>query len=91
MKGECGAQYTAKLEGMYNDIELATNLRQQYNDFVVSDSSFVNPVEFEPTVLTTGYWQQPVQHKITIPDHLQKHMNLHLSNSKILHLVWVFP
>ena len=75
MKGECGAQYTAKLEGMYNDIELATNLRQQYYDFVVSDSSFVNPVEFEPTVLTTGYWQQPVQHKITIPDHLQKHMN----------------
>lgn len=92
MKGECGAQYTAKLEGMYNDIELAVNLRQQYYDFCQSDATYINPVEFEPTVLTTGYWQQASQHPINMPETLVKHMNhyneYYISKYKGRRIVW---
>ena len=92
LKGECGAQYTAKLEGMYNDIELAVNLRQQYYDYCKSDPTYVNPVEFEPTVLTTGYWQQSSQHSINVPHEFQKHMNhyteYYTSKYKGRRIVW---
>ncbi|RKP04749.1 hypothetical protein THASP1DRAFT_35467 [Thamnocephalis sphaerospora] len=43
LKVECGCQFTSKLEGMFNDIKLSSDLMQQYRNISVQ-------------VLTSTYW-----------------------------------
>ncbi|KAJ3214154.1 hypothetical protein HDU67_002014 [Dinochytrium kinnereticum] len=51
LKAECGPDYTAKLEGMFRDMDLSADLRQSF-EIVTCNSS--RSVSFN--ILTTGFW-----------------------------------
>lgn len=54
LKGECGYQFTSKLEGMFTDMRTSKDLMEVYRR-----EKPPPPVRMEVTVLTTGFW--PVQ------------------------------
>ncbi|CAD7948648.1 unnamed protein product [Amoebophrya sp. A25] len=53
MMGECGHQYTAKLEGMLNDIKTSEDLTK---NFLVAHPPTELGVELRLNILTSGYW-----------------------------------
>lgn len=56
LKAECGSQFTAKLEGMFNDVELSRQVQTQYATYVAGRHQSSSDVEMSVQVLTTGYW-----------------------------------
>merc|ERR1719408_952898 len=59
LKMKCGAQFTSKLEGMINDLTLATDLQKEFRehcDNLVEGRSALGGIDFQVTVLTTGFW-----------------------------------
>mmetsp|Transcript_9527 Transcript_9527/g.18629 ORF Transcript_9527/g.18629 Transcript_9527/m.18629 type:complete len:744 (+) Transcript_9527:126-2357(+) len=61
LKAECGYQFTAKLEGMFKDINTSRDLHGAFRQHVqqLPDSSL--GIDLQVKVLTTGYWPtQPV-------------------------------
>jgi len=62
LKTECGSNYTAKLEGMFQDIELGKECQAAFLAHLnkIQNSStpvtFPGKLELEMQVLTTGYW-----------------------------------
>eukprot|EP00814_Leptocylindrus_danicus_P009710 CAMPEP_0116013836 /NCGR_PEP_ID=MMETSP0321-20121206/5948_1 /TAXON_ID=163516 /ORGANISM="Leptocylindrus danicus var. danicus, Strain B650" /LENGTH=766 /DNA_ID=CAMNT_0003483431 /DNA_START=124 /DNA_END=2424 /DNA_ORIENTATION=- len=91
LKGECGAHYTSKLEGMYNDIELSADLGVHYAEYC-KNTQAGGVVEFEPKILTTGYWQQPPQHDLHLPqsllDHMKHYNDYYTTKYKGRRVVW---
>jgi len=83
LTGECGHQFTARLEGMFKDMELSKELMKGYKNFT-KDSKH-SPIELNVTVLTTGFWPIPVIPDCTLPiqashccEHfMQYYTNLH--------------
>uniref|UniRef100_A0A7S0Z679 Cullin family profile domain-containing protein n=1 Tax=Hemiselmis tepida TaxID=464990 RepID=A0A7S0Z679_9CRYP len=67
LKSECGYQFTAKLEGMFKDINTSKTVQEQYRNHLAqagsADASTEGSVDLVAKVLTTGYWptQQTVQ------------------------------
>eukprot|EP00397_Hematodinium_sp_SG-2012_P015955 GEMP01016261.1.p1 GENE.GEMP01016261.1~~GEMP01016261.1.p1 ORF type:complete len:754 (+),score=144.51 GEMP01016261.1:170-2431(+) len=55
LKMNCGAQFTSKLEGMITDLSLASEWQKK---FKAHQEGLQDPprIEFNVTVLTTGYW-----------------------------------
>mmetsp|Transcript_7539 Transcript_7539/g.11498 ORF Transcript_7539/g.11498 Transcript_7539/m.11498 type:complete len:747 (-) Transcript_7539:77-2317(-) len=56
LKTECGAGYTSKMEGMFQDVEWSRESLARYKtspEFLESESG---GVDFEVQILTTGYW-----------------------------------
>lgn len=67
LKAECGAGYTSKIEGMFQDIE---NSRETMLVYQQKPSE----LSFEVQVLTTGYWPlYPEYPNLILPDILQEH------------------
>jgi cullin 1 len=59
LKMKCGAQFTSKLEGMINDLSLATDLQKEFRDHcdgLPDGKGTLGGIDFSATVLTTGYW-----------------------------------
>lgn len=59
LKMKCGAQFTSKLEGMINDLTLATDLQKEFRehcDHLDDGRSAMGGIDFGVTVLTTGFW-----------------------------------
>lgn len=88
LKAECGSNYTGKLEGMFQDIDLSRDVMLSYQQYVSGlDSVLVRKpttstaAEFHAQVLTTGYWPSPVSGEadLLIPEELkqlQDHFNM---------------
>lgn len=85
LKAECGSNYTAKLEGMFQDIELSKDVMLAYQQYVSGmDAVLVkrplsSAAEFHAQVLTTGFWPTPSSgDDLVIPPELrqlQDHFN----------------
>ncbi|KAI3981138.1 hypothetical protein MKX01_032278 [Papaver californicum] len=56
LKQQCGGQFTSKMEGMVNDLTLAMDLQSGFEECVKSTDYAHNGIDFNVTVLTTGYW-----------------------------------
>jgi hypothetical protein len=60
LKLECGNVFTSKLEGMFQDLELSSDLMTYYNDYLKSSSSSSSSsscqVDLSAKVLTMAYW-----------------------------------
>lgn len=77
LKAECGAGYTSKMEGMFQDMEWSRETMARYKqsesalDTAMTDSD-VNPVDMDIQVLTTGYWPvYPQFPQLILPKSLQ--------------------
>jgi len=90
LKAECGSNYTAKLEGMFQDIDLSRDVMLAYQQYVSGLDNLPTLVrkptsspiaaEFHAQVLTTGFWPTPVsgESELIIPPELrqlQDHFN----------------
>jgi len=66
LKGECGHQYTARVEGMFKDMDLSKNIMKHFKNFRLK-SGRVGGSEISVTVLTSGFWPIPVVPKCILP------------------------
>jgi len=59
LKMKCGAQFTSKLEGMITDLSLASDLQKDFRDYcdgLTEGRNSMGGIDFNVTVLTTGFW-----------------------------------
>jgi cullin 1 len=59
LKMKCGAQFTSKLEGMINDLSIAADLQKEFRehcDGLQDGKAALGNIDFNVTVLTTGFW-----------------------------------
>lgn len=54
LKRECGYQFTNKLEGMFNDMRLSTDMNSIFKEHI--EKTEKSPVEVAVTVLTSTFW-----------------------------------
>lgn len=59
LKVECGYQFTSKLEGMFNDMRVSTDLSNEFRTYL-SNLSAPQMAEFNVNVLTSTYWPMPL-------------------------------
>lgn len=71
LKAECGAGYTSKMEGMFQDVDWSREAMSRYKQTIpITGNS--GGVEMEAQVLTTGYWPvYPQYPHLILPDALK--------------------
>jgi cullin-4 len=80
LKAECGAGYTSKMEGMFQDMDWSRETMSRYKQTQFQDASSGNSnnykLETDIQVLTTGYWPvYPQYEKLILPDSLLDEQN----------------
>jgi cullin-4 len=72
LKAECGAGYTAKIEGMFQDVDWSRETMLVYKQSQLGVAA-ASPVEVDVQVLTTGYWPVYPHHpNLILPDVLSE-------------------
>jgi cullin-4 len=74
-KAECGAAYTSKMEGMFQDVDWSRETMMLYKQSTgvedgVMEVPAASQVEMEVQVLTTGYWPVYPQYAFHLPPYL---------------------
>lgn len=73
LKAECGAAYTSKMEGMFQDVDWSRETMMVYKQSSAGLASTHASVEMEVQVLTTGYWPvYPQYPNLQVPVALQE-------------------
>lgn len=55
LKQQCGQQFTSKMEGMVQDLQLAKEKDRQFQEWLERKGVRL-PLDMNVTVLTTGFW-----------------------------------
>ena len=84
-KAECGAGYTSKMEGMFQDIDLSRENMMLYKQSLQQQQQLQQPgtpnVDMEVQILTTGYWPvYPQYPNLHLPEsllHMQSQFDTH--------------
>jgi cullin 3 len=71
LKTECGYQFTTKLEGMFTDMHISRDAREEYKKFKRADKASRSIIEVDVDVLTTGYWPSQNIPPCTLPPQVQ--------------------
>eukprot|EP00613_Pedinella_sp_CCMP2098_P057863 CAMPEP_0171851480 /NCGR_PEP_ID=MMETSP0992-20121227/21049_1 /TAXON_ID=483369 /ORGANISM="non described non described, Strain CCMP2098" /LENGTH=612 /DNA_ID=CAMNT_0012471393 /DNA_START=116 /DNA_END=1951 /DNA_ORIENTATION=- len=90
LKQRCGSQFTSKLEGMLNDLNIGKDHENEFKEFYAkqqlaaasegvekaasSSSSASKSMAFGVQVLTTGYWPQYPTYDLHLPPEMTKDM-----------------
>lgn len=75
LKMKCGAQFTSKLEGMITDLSLASDLQKDFREHteqLAEGKSALGGIDFNVTVLTTGFWPSYQVHDANLCPEMQK-------------------
>ncbi|KAG0182293.1 Cullin-3 [Apophysomyces sp. BC1021] len=56
LKRECGYQFTNKLEGMFNDIRLSTEMNGIFKEYLERTATVKTSLDMSVTVLTSTFW-----------------------------------
>jgi cullin 1 len=75
LKLRCGAQYTAKFEGMMNDLAIGAEQSTAFAAFCAEnpDKAGIGKLDFSVQVLTTGHWPQyKTINEINLPPIMQR-------------------
>ncbi|KAG8743652.1 Cullin-3 [Ceratobasidium sp. 414] len=67
LKVECGFAFTQKLEGMFHDIRLSSELTESFRAFVqriADDDDTTTPIDMHTSVLTSTFW--PITHTTSL-------------------------
>mmetsp|Transcript_24933 Transcript_24933/g.72123 ORF Transcript_24933/g.72123 Transcript_24933/m.72123 type:complete len:1025 (-) Transcript_24933:63-3137(-) len=78
LKADCGGGYTAKMEGMFKDVELSRDVMANYaahlHGLAETERAKVGNVEMDVQILTTGYWPvYPQYTNLTLPPGIVEH------------------
>ncbi|CAJ1942444.1 unnamed protein product [Cylindrotheca closterium] len=79
LKAECGYQFTSKLEGMFNDMRISSDMRDAYKQHkrhqetqaAAAEPTSNKPLDIEVDVLTNGYWPSQKVPPCTLPTQVQ--------------------
>jgi len=71
LKHECGYQFTSKLEGMFLDMKVSSDMQDTFRA-ALGGSSKVDGIEMVVHVLTTGFWPTQVGVSCTLPPQIAK-------------------
>ena len=92
LKQQCGAQFTSKMEGMVNDLQLSKEGQSKFQEWVESNSR--PPVDVSVTVLTTGYWPTYKTTELNLPAEMLKSVEVfkehYEAETKHRKLTWVY-
>jgi hypothetical protein len=73
LKAECGAGFTSKMEGMFQDVDWSRETMMVYKQSTADILPTENSVEMEAQVLTTGYWPvYPQYPNLHLPESLKE-------------------
>merc|ERR1712232_1192732 len=75
LKMKCGAQFTSKLEGMITDLSLASDLQKDFRehcDQLQDGKAALGNIDFNVTVLTTGFWPSYQVQDASLCNEMQK-------------------
>ncbi|CAE7375212.1 CUL1, partial [Symbiodinium necroappetens] len=96
LKMKCGAQFTSKLEGMLTDLSLALDTQKDFKDHceqLPEGKAALGGIEFNVTVLTTGFWPSYQVQEASLCPEMQKAINVFSNyyNGKTQHrrLQWI--
>jgi len=69
LKLRCGAQFTAKMEGMLNDLAIGADHAKAFDDYCKENEADtgLGKLEFGVQVLTTGYWPTYKTFELRLP------------------------
>lgn len=87
LKSECGYHFTSKIESMFNDIKMSSEMMKKYESNKETDG-----IELDVTVLTAGSWPISLHAPITLPQQLlsiaDTFKSFYLSNHTGRKLTW---
>merc|ERR1719221_1643434 len=96
LKMKCGAQFTSKLEGMINDLSLATDWQKEFREHcehLDEGRAALGGIDFGVQVLTTGFWPSYQVQDANLNPQMQKAIQVfhNFYNGKTQHrrLQWI--
>eukprot|EP00931_Biecheleriopsis_adriatica_P086206 TRINITY_DN60919_c0_g1_i1.p1 TRINITY_DN60919_c0_g1~~TRINITY_DN60919_c0_g1_i1.p1 ORF type:complete len:756 (+),score=201.17 TRINITY_DN60919_c0_g1_i1:113-2380(+) len=96
LKMKCGAQFTSKLEGMLTDLSLALDTQKDFKEHceqLPEGKAALGGIDFQVTVLTTGFWPSYQAHEASLCPEMQKAIQVFSNyyNGKTQHrrLQWI--
>lgn len=93
LKQQCGAQFTSKMEGMVNDLQVAKEQQGNFAEYLQNNPNKKPPVDMTVRVLTTGYWPNYKMVEMTLPKALEQGIEVFKEfyevNTKHRRLQWV--
>lgn len=91
LKMQCGTQFTAKLEGMLNDLAVGSDQKSEFDSRISEENS---KIDFGVQVLTTGFWPKYPTPDVAIPPEMTKCLDIfkewHTTRHQQRKLGWVF-
>mmetsp|Transcript_15091 Transcript_15091/g.45575 ORF Transcript_15091/g.45575 Transcript_15091/m.45575 type:complete len:755 (-) Transcript_15091:786-3050(-) len=94
LKAQCGAQFTGKMEGMVNDLQLARDNQQAFEEWCQGQANSGSVVDITVSVLTTGYWPSYKTLDLTLPqemiDALSQFKGYYDDKTKNRKLQWIY-
>ncbi|PRP88079.1 cullin-2 [Planoprotostelium fungivorum] len=73
LKQACGYEYTSKLQRMFTDMSLSTDLNDKFHEYVQNRKLEMDRVDFNIQVLTAGSWPMQTQStNFNVPQELEK-------------------
>lgn len=72
LKAECGSQFTNKLEGMFKDIELSSDVMAAFRQAANARSKLPAGIDMTVSVLTSGFWPTYPIAEANLPKELEE-------------------
>jgi cullin 1 len=72
LKLRCGGQFTSKVEGMLNDLNIGIDHKTEFDNYYKENDKLGVKMEFEVQVLTTGNWPTYKAMEIHLPPVLSR-------------------
>ncbi|KAK9826788.1 hypothetical protein WJX81_000888 [Elliptochloris bilobata] len=92
LKAECGSQFTNKLEGMFNDMELSHDIVSAFHRSATAKSRIPPGFDMNVSILTSGYWPTYPILDAVLPEELSRSQavfkDFYLSKHSGRRLVW---
>lgn len=87
LKQECGPDYTTRMEGMLQDINISMNLNYTFKTVAANDMG-----EFSVLSLTSNFWPSYINNDILLPEKMLKYQEMFEAFYRKLHngkkLIW---
>ena len=91
LKMQCGTQFTAKLEGMLNDLAVGSDQKSEFDKKMSEENA---KIDFGVQVLTSGFWPTYQTPDVTIPPEMTKCLDIfkdwHNQKHQQRKLSWIF-
>lgn len=96
LKEECGGNYTAKLEGMFKDINISNSINSSFKQYLthldIIGDGVQNQADLSINVLTSSYWPSYRNYNVNLPAELVKYQQIFQKFYEINHsgrkLLW---